>query len=159
MLATTSLEAGQHAPTFSLPDADMETVELAQFVGKQNIVLYFYQKDGGPGCTTEAIEFTDIESEFTKRNTVVLGVSPDDCLKHAEFRDEHGISITLLADVEREVCRRYGVMHEREVGGQIKECVHRATFVIDKSGVLRHALYGVNPRGHAREVLELVRQL
>jgi thioredoxin-dependent peroxiredoxin len=158
MLATL-LEVGLDAPPFSLPDADMETVELAQFKGTKNVVLYFYMKDGNPGCTAEAVEFTDIEGEFTKKNTVLIGVSSDDCLKHAEFRDEHGISITLLADVDGEVGRQYGAVQERELNGTMKWCVQRSTFVIDKKGILRHALYGVTPRGHAREVLELVKKL
>ena len=159
MLATTMLEAGQRAPLFSLPDADMEAVDLARFVGEKNIVLYFYPKDGSPGCTTEAVEFSDHESEFTRRNTVVIGVSTDDCLRHAEFRDANGISVDLLADTDGEVCRQYGVLQEREANGVVRHSVQRATFVIDKKGMVRHALYGVNPRGHAREVLELVKKL
>jgi peroxiredoxin Q/BCP len=155
----TMLEAGQPAPTFSLLDADMETVELDSFIGRKNVVLYFYPKDFGPGCTAEAIEFSDHADEFGKHDAVVIGVSADDCLRHAEFRDEHGIAIDLLADVDGEVCRQYGVWQEREANGQVRHCVQRATFVIDRKGVVRHALYGVNPRGHAREVLGLVKAL
>jgi thioredoxin-dependent peroxiredoxin len=153
------LEAGQRAPTFSLPDADMEPVDLARYVGEKNIVLYFYPKDGSPGCTLEAVEFTDQDAEFTKRNTVIIGVSADDCLSHAEFRDANGISVELLADVDGDVCRQYGVWQERQANGATRYGVQRATFIIDKNGVVRHALYGVNPRGHARQVLELVKQL
>ena len=158
MLAT-MVEAGQRAPVFALPDADMESVDLASFVGEKNIVLYFYPKDGSPGCTVEAIEFTEQEREFERRNTVIVGVSADDCLSHAEFRDEHGISISLLADVDGEACQQYGVWLQREAHGSIRHTVQRATFIIDKKGVVRHALYGVNPRGHARQVLELVKML
>jgi peroxiredoxin Q/BCP len=90
---------------------------------------------------------------------VVLGVSPDDCLCHAGFRDQHGVSIRLLADTESEVCRKYGVVHEKEANGSMKSCITRSTFVIDKEGTVRHAFYGVNPRGHAAQVLDLVRSL
>lgn len=155
MLAT-MVEVGQRAPQFSLPDADMESVELGGFVGKRNVVLYFYLKDGSPGCAAEAIEFTEAEGEFAKRNTIVLGVSADDCLSHAEFRDEHGISVTLLADDGGEVCQQYGVWVEREAQGATRHVVQRSTFVIDQRGIVRHALYGVTPRGHARQVLDLV---
>ena len=158
MLAT-MVESGQQAPLFTLPDADMESVELARLVGEKNIVLYFYPKDGSPGCTVEAIEFTEFEREFSTRNTVVLGVSADDCLSHGEFRDQHGISVALLADVDGEVCQQYGVWIERATHGSIRHTVQRSTFVIDKRGIVRHALYGVSPRGHAREVLELVKKL
>src|SRR4030065_692209 len=92
------LKAGDRAPGFSNPDADMDIVELSQFRGK-NLVLYFYVRDDTPGCTTEAIEFSELENDFAK-----LG----------------------------------------------------STFIIDKQGVIRHALYGVSSRGHAAEVLQLV---
>ena len=107
------LHAGEHAPTFALPDADMETVDVGKLRGKKNVVLYFYPKDGTPGCTIQATEFSDHEDEFTRHDCVVLGVSPDDCLAHAEFRDTNGVSIRLLADTEGEVCRKYGVLEEK----------------------------------------------
>ena len=151
------LQIGQPAPSFSLADADMEPVSLATFRGKKNVVLYFYPRDGTPGCTLQAIEFSDHEEEFTRHDCVVLGVSPDDCISHAEFRDKHGLSVCLLADPETEVCERYGVQQMKECDGVKKPCIVRATFVIDKKGRLRHALYGVNPKGHAMEVLQLIR--
>jgi len=154
------LQAGQRAPLFSLPDADMETVELAQYHGKMNVVLYFYPRDGTPGCTLQATDFSDHEDEFTRHDCVVLGVSLDDCLSHAEFRDQHGVSIRLLADTESEVCRKYGVIHEKEeANGYKKACITRSTFIIDKRGMVRHAFHGPNPRGHAAEILNLVKSL
>lgn len=153
------LKTGQPAPLFSLPDADMETVELAQFLGKVNVVLYFYPKDGTPGCTLQATDFSDHEEEFAQQDCVVLGVSTDDCLRHADFRDQHGVSIRLLADTEAEVCRKYGVAHEKESNGSVKVCITRSTFIIDKQGTVRHVFFGVNPRGHAAEMLELIKSL
>jgi len=153
------LQAGQHAPTFALPDADMETVDLGKLRGRKNIVLYFYPKDGTPGCTIQATEFSDHEDEFARHDCVIMGVSPDDCLAHAEFRDANGVSIRLLADTEGEVCRKYGVLEDKESNGQRKRSVVRSTFVIDKKGMVRHAFYNVNPRGHASEVLVLVKSL
>src|SRR5438046_5407347 len=70
----------------------METVDLSQFRGKKHVVLYFYPKDGTPNCTLEATDFSDHEDEFSRHDCVVLGVSPDDCLCHAGFRDQHGVS-------------------------------------------------------------------
>jgi peroxiredoxin Q/BCP len=153
------LHSGQHAPTFALPDADMETVDVGKLRGKKHVVLYFYPKDGTPGCTIQATEFSDHEDEFARYDCVVLGVSPDDCLAHAEFRDTNGVSIRLLADTEGEVCRKYGVLEEKETNGQRKRSIVRSTFVIDKKGIVRHAFYNVNPRGHASDVLDLVRSL
>jgi peroxiredoxin Q/BCP len=91
---------------------------------------------------------------------VVIGVSPDDCLCHAEFRDANGVSITLLSDCDNEVCAQYGVLRTASAaGGKERNGVTRATFIIDKHGTVRHALYDVVPRGHAAQVLTLVKKL
>jgi len=152
------LKAGDRAPGFSNPDADMELVELSRFRGKP-LVLFFYVRDDTPGCTAEAIEFSELENDFAKLGATVLGVSRDDCLTHATFRDQHGLTISLLSDPEGDVCRMYGVLQEQENEGVRRECLVRSTFVIDKKGVIRHAAYGVTPRGHAAEVYDVVKRL
>jgi len=153
------LQAGQPAPGFDLPDADMEVVSLDGFKNRNNVVLYFYPKDDTPGCAMEAIDFSDQEDDFAKLDAVVIGVSMDDCLSHGSFRDKHGLAIGLLSDPEGEVCRRYGVLQEKETDGVRRESLVRSTFVIDKKGVIRHAAYGVNPRHHAAEIYDVVRRL
>jgi thioredoxin-dependent peroxiredoxin len=153
------LQSGDIAPVFSLPDAEMESFDLASVAGKHNVVLYFYPRDKTPGCTRQAADFSDHEDEFARYDCIVIGVSPDDCLTHAEFRDQEGLSIRLLSDSDTEVCRLYNVWQEREVDGMKKMGVRRSTFVIDKQGRIRHALYDVTPRGHAAAVYELVKEL
>ncbi len=153
------LRVGQAAPEFTLPDADMEMVSLADFRDKKNVVLYFYPKDDSPGCTREAIDFSDLENEFNELRTVVLGVSRDDCLSHGAFRDKHGLSVRLLSDADSEVCEKYGVLQEKEVEGVRRIGIARSTFIIDRHGTVRHALYGIKAAGHAHDVLELVRRL
>ena len=153
------LQPGQDAPSFALPDADMQTVDLAAFKGKKHVVLYFYPRDGTPGCTMVTTEFSDHEDQFAKNDCVVLGVSRDDCLTHADFRDKHGLTIGLLSDPEGDVCRQYGVLQEKETEGVRRECLVRSTFIIDKNGVIRHVAYGINPRGHAAEVYDVIRRL
>ena len=152
------LQPGSPAPDFSLPDADMEMLKLSKLRGK-NVVLYFYPKDDTPGCTAEAIEFSDLEDEFIKQNTVILGVSKDDCLSHAAFRDKHGLAINLLADVDGKVCEKYGVWQEKEKDGVRKMGIVRSTFVIDPVGHIRLAQYGVIAKGHAHEILNIVKTL
>ena len=154
---STMLQPGQPAPGFDLPDADMGMVSLESFRNRRHVVLYFYPKDDTPGCTLEAIEFSEKEDGFDALKAVVLGVSMDDCLSHGAFRDKHGLSVQLLADVEGEVCRRYGVLHDKEVEGRKKTCIVRSTFINDRKGILKHALYGVSPRGHAVAVLDLLK--
>ena len=137
----------------------MASVALSRFRGKKNVVLFFYPKDGTPVCTLQAGDFSDHDDAFAKCDCVVLGISPDDCLCHAEFRDAEGVSIPLLADSDGEVSQKYGVWEEREANGKRKGCVLRSIFIIDKKGRVRHALYGVNLRVHAMEVLDLVKAL
>ena len=151
------LQAGQPAPSFDLPDADMNVVSLGKFKNHRNVVLYFYPKDDTPGCTIEAIDFSDLDDEFVHLKTVVLGVSMDDCLSHGAFRDKHGLSVQLLADVDGDVSRQYGVLQEKEIDGRRRTGIVRSTFIIDRKGILKHVLYGVSARGHAVEVLDLVR--
>jgi peroxiredoxin Q/BCP len=153
------LAAGMEAPNFELPDADMETFALASEQGKKNVVLYFYPRDDTPGCTLEATEFSELEEEFAKLDTIVIGISRDDCLSHASFRDKYGLSVLLLSDPDARVCKRYAVMYEKEVDGQKKWSIKRSTFVIDKLGRLRHALYGVHAHGHPLEIINLIKEM
>ena len=90
---------------------------------------------------------------------MILGVSRDDCLSHGAFRDKHGLSVRLLSDADSEACEKYGVLQEKEIEGVRRVGISRSTFIIDRHGTVRHALYGVKASGHAQEVLELVRRL
>lgn len=153
------LQTGQPAPGFTLPDSDMEMFSLESLRGKQHAVLFFYAKDGAPYCTMEAINFSDHEEEFKKLNCAIFGISRDDCLRHADFIDENGLSIRLLSDEDGSVCKKYGVAQMREKDGHKKLCIVRSTFIIDKAGILRHAFYDVNPKGHAAEIYELIKKL
>ena len=181
------LQAGMDAPRFELFDADMRMFSLAAQLGKKNVVLYFYPKDGTPGCTIEANEFSDLDDKFKRLDTLVVGVSRDECLSHAEFRDKYGFSVLLLSDSESIVCKKYGVLYDKEacpggttshsarlskddsqvagyeqgrrVDSHKKVAIQRSTFVIDKQGKLRHALYGVHAHGHAIEILKLIEEL
>jgi peroxiredoxin len=153
------LKSGEKAPEFSLPDSDMKIVESSHFLGKNNIVLYFYPKDDTTGCTIEAIELSDLLDEFTGYDTLVFGISRDNCVSHADFRDKHGLTVQLLADPEGEVCNAYGVWQEREKNGEKRMGIVRSTFLIDRQGILRQAAYDVKPKGHAAQVLGWVKDL
>ncbi|MEO6022648.1 MAG: peroxiredoxin [Burkholderiales bacterium] len=153
------LKVGDVAPDFDLPDAGMEMVSLADLRGKQCVILYFYPKDNTPGCTLQAIEFSDLEEQFTRHDAVVFGISRDDCISHAAFRDKQGLTVQLLSDEEGEVCQSYGVLQEREKDGVKKVCLVRSTVLIDRRGVVRHILRDVLPKGHAQEVLKLVKEM
>lgn len=157
--APDQLRQGVRAPAFELPDADLNWICYKELCGRSNLVLYFYPRDDTPGCTAEALEFSELEMDFRECGTLVMGISMDDCMTHGAFRDRHGLAVQLLSDVEGEVCRRYGVLERKEYEGGVRECIRRSTFVIDRKGVVRHALYGVSPRGHAAQVLQLIKEL
>jgi peroxiredoxin len=152
------LNVGDQAPEFVLPDADMTMTDSASLAGK-SYVVYFYPKDDTPGCTMEGIEFTELMGDFEALGVAVVGVSKDTCVSHAAFRDKYGLSIQLVADVEGQLCDAYGVWQEKEKNGEKKMGIVRSTFIVDADGIIRHALYDVKPKGHAEQVLELVRAL
>ncbi|MEJ2424583.1 MAG: peroxiredoxin [Candidatus Thiodiazotropha sp.] len=150
------LNPGDKAPPFELPDSDMHPISSEQFANDKVLVLYFYPKDDTTGCTIEAVELSDLIDEFARYDTQVLGISRDDCVSHAAFRDKHGLTVQLLADTDGEVCQAYDVWREKEKNGEKRMGILRSTFIIDKSGIIRHALYDVKPKGHAAQVLELI---
>ncbi|WP_415036771.1 peroxiredoxin [Azonexus sp.] len=153
------LNAGDAAPQFSLPDADLEMVSLSDYVGKQRVVLIFYPKDCTPCCTKQVTDFSDHDADFAKQNAVVLGINRDDSQKHQIFREKEGISLALLSDADAAVCTQYGVWQEKEIDEQKKYAIVRSTFIIDRQGIIRQALYNVNYKGHAAEVLKLLKEL
>jgi peroxiredoxin len=152
------LSPGDRAPSFSLPDADMQIRTLADFAGRV-LVLYFYPKDDTPGCTLQATDFTELLDEFEAAGAAVVGISADDCFSHQAFRDKYGLKVTLLADVEKEACNSYGAYREKEKNGVKVMGIVRSTFVVDGDGTVRFAEYGVAPKGHAEKVLGVVRDL
>lgn len=152
------LEIGDPAPQFALPDADLETVRLSDYVGKR-VVLIFYPKDCTPCCTKQVTDFSDHDADFARLGAMVLGINRDDSQKHQLFREKEGIGMPLLSDSDGTVCEKYGVWQAKEVDGQEKYGIVRSTFIIDRQGVIRQALYNVNYKGHAAEVLKLIKEL
>lgn len=155
----TVLAKGQAAPAFNSPNQDNKAVTLSSFKGEMNVVLYFYPKDDTPGCTIEANQFTALVADFSVSDTVVIGVSKDNCESHQAFIDKFNLKIDLLADTTGEVCDAYGVWQEKEKNGVKKMGIVRSTFVINKDGALVDALYGVTAEGHAQEMLGIVKSL
>ncbi|MEW8210702.1 MAG: peroxiredoxin [Candidatus Thiodiazotropha taylori] len=153
------LNPGDQAPSFELPDSDMHIIRSDQFIGEQNLVIYFYPKDDTTGCTIEAVELSDLTDEFTELDTQVIGISRDNCVSHAAFRDKHGLTVQLLADTEGEVCKAYDVWREKEKNCEKRMGILRSTFIIDKQGIIQSALYDVKPKGHAAQVIDLIREI
>jgi peroxiredoxin Q/BCP len=153
-----NLDIGQKAPDFTLPRDGGGTVSLADFKGR-NVVLYFYPRDDTPGCTKEAIGFTERAKDFAAADTVVIGVSRDTVAKHEKFRDKHELGVILGSDEDGTVCEAYGVWVEKSLYGRKYMGIERATFLIDGTGRLAQIWRKVKVAGHSDQVLDAARTL
>lgn len=146
------VKEGQAAPDFTLHADDDKDVSLSDYRGKK-VVLYFYPKDGTPGCTKEAIEFRDIAKDFEKEDAVILGVSKDSVKSHQKFKAKHKLPFTLLSDPEGNVLDLYGVWKEKSLYGRTFMGTERTTFLIDENGVVKKVYRKVKVNGHAKACL------
>jgi peroxiredoxin Q/BCP len=150
-------EVGARAPEFTLQGTGGKTVALRDFLGRKNLVLYFYPKDDTPGCTVEAKGFRDVSNEFEALDTVILGVSRDGLDAHRKFSDKCRLSFLLLSDPDGVVARAYGVFGKKSFMGREFLGIHRTTFVIDRKGIVRRVWPRVKVKEHAAEVLDFVK--
>ena len=151
-------EIGEKAPDFEMPADGGGEVSLAALKGHP-FVLYFYPKDDTPGCTKEAIGFSEKIKEFDKLGVKVIGVSKDTLAKHAKFREKHSLSVVLAADEDGKTCEAFGVWVEKNMYGRKYMGIERATFLIDGKGVIRNIWRKVKVKGHVEAVLEAAETL
>jgi peroxiredoxin Q/BCP len=145
---------GDQAPDFHLPSAGGENVRLSDYRGKSEVVLYFYPKDGTPGCTTEACTFRDSYESFRDAGAEVIGVSSDSSESHRGFASKHRLPFVLLSDAGGSVRKQYGVP---KTLGLIPG---RTTYLIDRDGVVRHVFSSqFRPLKHVAETLEVLKRL
>jgi peroxiredoxin Q/BCP len=152
-------EVGKPAPAFDLPatqidkvlpDSKKNTLSLKDLKGK-NVVLFFYPKALTRGCTIESCGFRDKVSDFSKQDTVIVGISTDTLDLQKKFTDKENLNFPLLADPNKKVTNAYGALSTRGFA-------NRYTFVIDKDGVLRKVYHKVTPGNHPQEVLDYVKE-
>lgn len=125
------IDIGNKAPEFSLPDQHGKRVNLTDYLGKSNVVVYFYPKDESYGCTKEACSFRDNYEIFKEAGAEVIGISSDDIASHQAFAANHKLPFILLSDKDKTVAEKYGV------GKSLGVLPGRVTFVIDKQGIVR----------------------
>jgi peroxiredoxin Q/BCP len=148
------IKTGDKAPLFTLPDSEGHPVSLSDFIGKQNLVVYFYPKDESYGCTKEACSFRDSYDEFKEAGTEVIGISSDDEASHRSFAAHHRLPFILLSDPDGKVAEDYGVRRSMGI------LPGRVTFVIDKEGLVRMNYSSqINMQKHIDEAIELIRKL
>ncbi len=148
---------GQVAPDIALPASSGQTIQLSDFRGK-NVVLYFYPKDMTPGCTTEACDFRDRHEDFSKVNTVILGVSPDPISKHEKFIEKHGLPFVLLSDEEQELAKAFDVWKLKKNFGKEYMGIERSTFIIDAEGKVVKEWRKVKVKDHTSEVFQYIQE-
>jgi peroxiredoxin Q/BCP len=140
------LTEGDRAPDFALEDADGKTWQLSELRGRR-VIVYFYPADDTPGCTAEACDFRDARGSLADAGYVVLGISPQGRDSHRAFSTRYGLNFPLLVDSDRRVASAYGAIKEPKSPGA-SPGIKRSTFVIDESGAIVQALYGVRAQGH-----------
>lgn len=147
-------QVGQVAPDFTLPSQDGTRASLHDFKGKW-VVLYFYPKDGTPGCTIEAHNFQRDLAKYEQNHAVIVGVSVDSTGSHQEFCANQGLTFKLLADTEKSVSRQYGSLTSF-LGYRISA---RNTFLVSPEGRIAKVWTGVDPGRHSAEVLVALTQI
>lgn len=153
------LQPGDQAPALNLPTDGNGNINLAEFKGKKNVVVYFYPKDDTPGCTVEAQGFRDRNADFAKADTVIIGISKDSCKSHDKFKEKYGLNFQLGSDETGEVCNAFGTWVEKSMYGKKYMGIQRDTFLIDKQGQIAQIWRKVKVDGHVDEVLVAAKKL
>jgi thioredoxin-dependent peroxiredoxin len=152
-----TLNPGDPAPDFTLPDQHGDPVSLSGFRGK-TVVLYFYPKADTPGCTTQACGVRDHQADYSAAGAVVLGVSPDAVKAVSKFDQKFGLDFPLLADEGHKVAEQYGVWVKKSMYGSEYMGNERTTFVIAPDGTIKDILRKVKPAEHDNLVLAAIGQ-
>ena len=153
-----SVEVGDKAPDFTLPNGDGGKTSLKALKGK-TVVLYFYPRDDTSGCTAEACAFRDALPDFSKVKAVIVGISRDSVASHEKFKAKFDLPFPLASDEDGKVCQAYGVWVEKSMYGKKYMGIERSTFLIDAKGVIRNVWRKVKVNGHADEVLKAASSL
>ena len=152
-MAKKIISVGSKAPNFKLKDQNGTAVKLRDFVGKK-VILYFYVRDDTPGCTKQACEFRDNMDTLRRRNTIVLGVSPNSVDSHKRFVEKYNLKFPLLVDEDAKVAKKYGVWAKKSMYGRKFYGVVRSTYVIDEEGRIIREYRRVRVAGHLLRVLK-----
>ena len=153
-----SAKIGNLAPLFNLVSQDGELVNLKDFRGDSNVVLYFYPKAMTPGCTVQACGLRDIKKELKKLNAVALGLSPDPANKLNKFKEKYDLNFSLLYDEDHQIAEKYGVWALKKFMGKEFMGVVRTTFLINEEGRIEDIMSKVKTKSHHDDVLSLLKK-
>lgn len=147
-----SLKEGGKAPAFAGIDQNGNKVSLSDYKGKK-LVLYFYPQDDTPTCTIQACNLRDNYGVLKKKGFQVIGVSPDDSIKHKKFESKYDLPYTLIADTSHKILEKYGVWDQKQMFGKKYMGVLRTTFVLDEKGIISKIILRPKSKAHAEEIL------
>jgi thioredoxin-dependent peroxiredoxin len=147
-----TLKEGDKAPAISGIDQNGNKISLAAYKGKK-IALYFYPEDDTPTCTIQACNLRDNYGLLKKNGFEIIGVSPDEPLKHKKFEKKFSLPFTLIADTTHKILEKYGVWDQKLMFGRKYMGVLRTTFVIDEKGIIRKIFLRPKNKTHAEEIL------
>ena len=150
------ISIGDKAPEFNASIDGGSQFTIADAIGK-NLILYFYPKDDTPGCTKEAIEFSEKFDEFNEHKTIILGVSRDSIKKHDKFICKHDLRNHLISDEDGSLCEAFGTWVEKKMYGKSYMGIERATFLINPKGEIAHIWRRVKVPGHVEDVLATIK--
>ncbi len=157
-MSETMPRKGDAVPAFELELDDGRRVSDRSLRGRP-YVLYFYPKDDTPGCTKEAIAFSELADAFAELGVEIIGVSRDDLESHRSFRRKYGLKVRLASDPAGEVTRSFGAWGEKKRYGKVSVGVIRSTFLVGPEGRILRAWRNVRVPGHAERVLQEARRL
>jgi peroxiredoxin Q/BCP len=147
------MHPGDPVPVFSLKDQNDSLFNMADYIGKKILVIYFYPKDESSVCTKEACSFRDGYSDFTKGGAVVIGINSGSVESHKNFVQNHQLPFTLLSDPDNKVLKMFGVKKKFFING-------RETFVVDKSGKIVFTYDSfTNGPAHEKQALEFIKTM
>ena len=146
-----NITVGQKAPDFLLKDQTGKDISLKDFLG-QWLIIYFYPKDNTPGCTTEALDFSQYRQKFAESGAAILGVSPDSQKSHCKFIEKHNLSIQLLSDPEHIMAESYGVWGLKKFMGKEYMGIIRSTFLVNPRGTIADIWQNVKVKNHSETV-------
>jgi len=152
------LKIGEKSPNFTLPRDGQGSLSLSDYNGRI-LVIYFYPKDDTPGCTKEAIDFTQNLTNFNAIGASVIGVSKDSVTKHDKFIAKHNLETPLLSDITGQMCEDFGVWKEKSMYGKTYMGIERTTFLINGDGIIQKIWHKVRVKGHVDAVLNAVHAL
>jgi peroxiredoxin Q/BCP len=151
-----TLQVGDAAPLFNLPDQHGNNVALADYIGKNYVLVYFYPKAMTPGCTVQAQGLRDIKAELDSHNTVVFGISPDESKRLDKFCQRDELNFTLLSDVDHKVADEFGVWGLKKFMGKEYDGIHRLSFLIGLDGKVAHVFNKFKTKNHHEVVLDIL---